>query len=403
MKKIIKTKKILKNLIDVFLDIIKIFYFSLSNLILYRKLIDTNLTVVTGSDFTHFDSIINLLKSISLYEPNSKIVVYNLGFYDSQLTYLEDNYKNIEIITFDFDKYPSFFSERSRTDNKLGSYAWKSAIVNESLKKYGGSVLWLDAGDLITKKLTLLKIVLTSVGVYVPKSAGKIFQWTHEKTISKFDFKDLDQNKRNLASGMIGFNSNKKIAVEIVDKWLESSKSEDLIAPKGSSRLNHRQDQSLLTLICYRLKVVKRLPSSHKIFGIIVHQDPGKIYLSPVNDQKLQELRSNWYQLHIDLSTNTLLNADIVCLLDFTSIKDFPVKYLEKVYLICLINDDDKSLNREIFEKYKQYIDHIFFVDKTYIKNFEISDLIKKTNYQEELFSNELLKIVKEQKNLQNK
>ena len=97
MKKIIKTKKIFKNLIDVFLDIIKIFYFSLSNLILYRKLIDTNLTVVTGSDFTHFDSIINLLKSISLYEPNSKIVVYNLGFYDSQLTYLEDNYRNIEI------------------------------------------------------------------------------------------------------------------------------------------------------------------------------------------------------------------------------------------------------------------------------------------------------------------
>ena len=386
MKKIIKTKKIFKNLIDVFLDIIKIFYFSLSNLILYRKLIDTNLTVVTGSDYTHFDSIINLLKSISLYEPNSKIVVYNLGFYDSQLTYLENNYRNIEIITFDFDKYPSFFSERSRTDNKLGSYAWKSAIVNESLKKYGGSVLWLDAGDLITKKLKLLKIVLTSVGVYVPKSAGKIYQWTHEKTISKFDFKDLDQNKRNLASGMIGFNSNKKIAVEIVDKWLESSKSEDLIAPKGSSRLNHRQDQSLLTLICYRLNIVKKLPSSHKIFGIIVHQDPGKIYLSPVNDQKLQQLRSNWYELHIDLSTNTLLNADIVCMLDFTSIKDFPIKYLENVYLICLINDNDKSLNREIFEKYKQYIDHIFFVDKTYIKNFEISDLIKKTNYQEELF-----------------
>ena len=138
MKKIIKTKKIFKNLIDVFLDIIKIFYFSLSNLILYRKLIDTKLTIVTGSDFTHFDSIINLLKSISLYEPNSKIVVYNLGFYDSQLTYLEDNYTNIEIITFDFDKYPLFFSERSRTDNKLGSYAWKSAIVNESLKKYRG-------------------------------------------------------------------------------------------------------------------------------------------------------------------------------------------------------------------------------------------------------------------------
>ena len=82
---------------------------------------------------------------------------------------MEENYKYITIKKFNFDKYPKFFSERSNGDNKLGSYAWKSAIVSETIKEYGGSVLWLDAGDKVTKKLTLLRIVLTSVGLYVPK------------------------------------------------------------------------------------------------------------------------------------------------------------------------------------------------------------------------------------------
>ena len=57
---------------------------------------------------------------------------------------------------------------------------------------------------------------------------------------------------------MIGFNAENKLAVEIVNEWAEKSKNKDLISPKGSSRKNHRQDQSLLTLIAYKHDIVKR-------------------------------------------------------------------------------------------------------------------------------------------------
>ena len=255
MKKVIKIRKVTRELFDTFIDIFKIAYCCLKNIFLHQKLFNTNLTIVTGSDFTHFDSVVNLLDSIIEHEPYTKIVLYDIGFYDSQVRFLNENYSSVEVIKFDFSKYPKFFSIRTDSDNKLGSYAWKSAIVSETLSRFGGSVLWLDAGDKITKKLTLLKIVLTSIGIYVPKSAGKISDWTHEKTIKLFNYKNLDLKRRNLASGMIGFNSSKKIATDISNEWLDSCKSEELIAPKGSDRSNHRQDQSLLTLICYKYKV----------------------------------------------------------------------------------------------------------------------------------------------------
>ena len=36
------------------------------------------------------------------------------------------------------------------------TYAWEKYCPSETIKEYGGSVLWLDAGDKVTKKLTLL-------------------------------------------------------------------------------------------------------------------------------------------------------------------------------------------------------------------------------------------------------
>ena len=127
--KLKKIKTILVYFTSVVLDIIKVFSYCIKNIIKKRKLFDDNLTIVTGSDFTHFQSIKNLLHSILEHELNSKIIVYDLGFTKEQADYLNKNFKNIKFHKFNFEKYPKFFSERTSEDNKLGSYAWKSAIV----------------------------------------------------------------------------------------------------------------------------------------------------------------------------------------------------------------------------------------------------------------------------------
>ena len=102
MKKLFKIKKLIKKFNDNFLDALKILYFSLKNIIFYKKLSDTDLTIVTGSDYTHFESVLNLLDSTKIYEPDTTTVLYDIGFQSSQLKFLEENFKNIKIKKFNF-------------------------------------------------------------------------------------------------------------------------------------------------------------------------------------------------------------------------------------------------------------------------------------------------------------
>jgi len=89
MKKLFKIKKLVREIIEILLDVLKILYLSLKNIIFYRKLSDTDLTIVTGSDYTHFESVLNLLDSIKIYEPNTNTVLYDIGFQSSQIKFLQ--------------------------------------------------------------------------------------------------------------------------------------------------------------------------------------------------------------------------------------------------------------------------------------------------------------------------
>ncbi len=383
--KLKKLKILIRTFFDTFFDIFKLFYFTIKNLFTHFSIHSTKLTIVTGADYTHYKSLLNLINSINKYEKDSELVVYDLGLNNEQRKQLLNKKLKIKLEKFNFSKYPDFYSERSDTDGKLGSYAWKSAIVNERLKETTGSVLWLDAGDKIIKKLTFIKIVLTALGVYIPYSPGIISQWTHEKTLEKMNIDKKILNKRNLASGMVGFNSNKDIALKIATDWYEKSKHKELIAPEGSNRSNHRQDQSLLTLISYKKNIVSKLPATHKLFGIVVHQDPDKIYLSPVeNNQELEEFRINWYKIFGDISTNTLINADFVWLIDFSSIDKFPKKYLDKLTIFASFSQKDLSANKNLLISLNQNIS-IFFVtnseDKDYLESLGVNKIEMVNSY----------------------
>lgn len=120
------------------------------------------------------------------------------------------------------------------------------------------------------------------------------------------------------------------------------------------------------------------IPSTHKIFGIIVHQDPDKIYVSPVHDAHKLALRESWYATYSDFSTNTLINADIVWLIDFSSIGDFPDKYMKKVKVIASYSKKDSSINEAVLNDNKKYV-NTFLVenekDKEYLNGIGINDI----------------------------
>lgn len=227
--------------------------------------------IVTGSDSSHFNSLVNLLNSIKKHEPDTETIVYNLGLSSDEVYYLKNNF-NFEVINFEFKNYPKFIGEID-SSNKLGSYGWKPIIINKEFSKNDKNLLWLDAGCLLTKKLALLKKYIPKVGFYSPESSNSVKDWSHIFTIQKLNLPSKYLNFPNFSGGIVGLAQNDKKIKELINKWEYFALDKETLAPKGSSRQNHRQDQTILTLLVYILKINNNLFKGHRIFGVLKDQD----------------------------------------------------------------------------------------------------------------------------------
>ena len=73
-----------------------------------KKIKTTNYVIVTASDKQFFDSLIQLLSSINKYEPNSKIIVYDIGLEQNQIRELNEKF-TVEYREFLFHNYKLLF------------------------------------------------------------------------------------------------------------------------------------------------------------------------------------------------------------------------------------------------------------------------------------------------------
>ena len=260
------------------IDLLIIFFNLINNLIIYRKPYQNNIIFVTAAEKNYFKQLDSLLES---YYKNlsNKLIVYDIGLEKDQVNYLKDKYKKLNIRIFRFNHYPKFIGEYF--DDKLGNYAWKPIIVNELMQECKSKVVWLDAGNLITKKIIFLKIALSASGIIVPTSSNTIRDWTHPKTIEYIGINNKYLDSNNYASGLIGFDYKSKKANKIAELWSKFSQIQECISPLDSSRENHRQDQAVLTLLLYKYFFTNKFkkfiyPQTNFIFGILFHKR--KIY-----------------------------------------------------------------------------------------------------------------------------
>ncbi len=255
-------------------DLILIVIYSIKNLLLTGKFYEENIIFVTAAEKNYFSQVNSLLESYTKNN-NSKLLLYNIGLQYEQKIELTEKYSDIEIRDFDFSKYPSFIGEYF--DNKLGNYAWKPIIIDELLNEFKSKVVWLDAGNIINKKIVFLKVALTAKKIIVPKSSNRIIDWTHNKTIEYIGLDSKHFRKNNYASGLIGFDYKSDIAKKISEEWKRFSMIQECIAPKGSSRGNHRQDQAVLTILLYKylfFNIFAKMtyPKTNFILGVLFHK-----------------------------------------------------------------------------------------------------------------------------------
>jgi Protein of unknown function (DUF1647) len=262
MNKPIKNQKILYKLLQAFRKIEVIPYL----LPLFNDLNDS-FVIVTGADSSHFKSLCQLLLSVFRFEINPRVVVYDLGLSETERQYLQKTFSLEKFRRFDYSQYPDYFNMKINS----GEYAWKPVIIDEVLNEFKGCVCWMDAGNIVTGPLNTLRKIVNNVGMYSPVSQGLIVEWTHPETLKYLNVSKNLMRRRNLTGACVSAKYENLKARNLVCQWKHCALTRECIAPEGSSRKNHRQDQAVLSVLAHQSGITKGMPTSN--YGFKIHQD----------------------------------------------------------------------------------------------------------------------------------
>jgi len=223
------------------------------------------LTIVTGASENHARPLLNLLESLGRYEPDTRVVVYDLGLAPKTARKLRK--RGHHLVPFRFADYPAHVDPEN-----LKTYAWKPAMVHEVLLEYGLPLLYLDAGDLVHERLDRVRAAMTRIGFYSPHSEATIETWCHPLTAAALAVEPDILAARNRNAAAIGF-ADCPLGRELEAAWYELSMRPEVICPPGSSRANHRFDQTVLSVLLTRAIRDRRLDPVSSWLGFSLHND----------------------------------------------------------------------------------------------------------------------------------
>ncbi|KAF9118815.1 hypothetical protein BGW39_000847 [Mortierella sp. 14UC] len=165
------------------------------------------------------------------FEIRPRLIVYNMGMGPTKRkkrrfqALVEAGYID-QPLDFDFQKYPDFW--RLGTETR-GEYGWKAGIIEE---------------------VSLLDYYHDSLNNYSP-------------------------GESNCNGAAMAFDiRNHTVRDGIMREWVQCARTKECVAPEGSSRANHRQDQAALTYLVKRMGYGEGLcHGMPEVFGIQVNQD----------------------------------------------------------------------------------------------------------------------------------
>jgi hypothetical protein len=206
------------------------------------------LSLVTGADSSHFRSLLQFLASVVQHEPEIVVRAYDLGLHPDERRELERQFSRYILPKFDYTAHPPHV----HISKASGRYAWKPIIVWKTLMETAGPVCWMDAGNVLTGRLDTIRALLRQRGFFSVTSRGLLNEWTHPAMLSYFGrTADWAEGRRNLSGACVGFHPRSLKALRLARRWRNGALIKKCIAPPGSDRSNHRQDQSLLTVLAH--------------------------------------------------------------------------------------------------------------------------------------------------------
>jgi hypothetical protein len=203
----------------------------------------TSSIIVTATNDKYYRTLYQFLLSIKRHhiEKTTKILIYDLGLSQDQLTILKKNFKT-----------PFFQFRNYKVTGDIQTFYWKPIIILTLLKEFNTPILWLDSGTVILKSLDPIFTQVKHTGLYTPNAgSGQFSDRLHPDTIKYLKIPPEFLKKRNRAGGYCSFDPKNNHVLDLVKEWTKLSQIPDCIAPKGASSKNHRYDQALLTYLLY--------------------------------------------------------------------------------------------------------------------------------------------------------
>jgi len=220
--------------------------------------VNPKLIVVTAASSNHFGALRQMLESLRRLD--ARVECYDIGLTSREARSLP-RWDGFFYHTFDYARHPPHLD----VSVNAGEYAWKPVIVAEVVdRSRAGSdpsdVLWADAGCYFHALQPIAERITATRGLWVRPSPGVMREWTHPLM---FDHLGVDASvygdKPNADATLVGFATGTAAAADrdalyrdIVLPWKTCALTKDCIAPPGSSRANHRQDQAVLSYLVHR-------------------------------------------------------------------------------------------------------------------------------------------------------
>jgi hypothetical protein len=238
---------------------------------------ESKVIFVTGCNSHYFKCWMNLYNSIISHIKTPIIYFYDLGINLEEVLKLK-SLPCIHYEFFDFDKYPEWVNVK----NNAGQWAWKAQCIIDVMNKYlidiehNQYLLWCDSRNRIDNSLTNILSFLDKNGIYTNATDGTIRKWTVDGTINYLNGQKYVNNAMKNAA-LPCFNINIQWVREFISDFSKYSLVRECIFPTGSNRLNHRQDQSVLTILFYIYKDKYNFNDSDFYGGISIHTIPNFI------------------------------------------------------------------------------------------------------------------------------
>lgn len=337
MKNINKLSIFIKYFYFNFVSLIKILFFTFIQLVKSKndkKYSDDVFTYITAADEQYSEPCIRLINNLINLDDTNEIVVIDLGLNENTLEKFK-NIQRVNIEKFRFNNYPKFVSLKKLPDNKLGNYSWKAIAIEQIMQSRKTNIIWIDSACIFNKKLNKIKKFIHLNGVFFVKATGKIKDWTHSDTI-KITSGQKFLNNNCVMSGIVGIKYENSFARNLILEWSRLSQNEDCIAPKGSSRLNHRQDQSILQILVYKYNFGMYV-LSHKQFDIKINQVFDRVFIEDINtDHYFFNLRNKIFEFHPTFFTNSFERASWYIIFNPKIINNKNLKHTSNKYVIYI-------------------------------------------------------------------